>query len=1051
MNELLKNKLKEILDNKRTVTSLAKELGVSRHTVYKYLSRYKRLELNQGNSFKEKRNNTAHNKIPSEVESLVITYAKRYPNDSVLVISKKLQKESHIVINPVTVFRILKRNNIRYSLSSEEIIKEKLIIKTPKKVVTKIKNIELIEKEKVVDTKNNLVISSLTNRFLRIVTPAKAGVQVKTLDSRLRGNDTGKKLIFPILKQYTPALITAVILFSLIHNENVNPLLSSKNLYSPTQGLTGISNLKLNNPSLEFPKGGILLVGKDLNISSLNFPKLRVNFIRKTLVEFNNKVFTLATGSTWINTNISHFAILDTPFVTPIGQVLGTSTQATLLNKKDISFIDKLSLNLFCKVGVLRQNVDISRCNTASKVIPSTIATTNTPVITTVNSGTTSLAISNLDSRLHGNDTGKTSSKPPSNTPTYITEYITKYITLEGKAGPAGKDGISGKDGLNGKDSSQSQGGFGGYVTPVNNYFPPTPSASLIGVSTISYLRDTTLDYAKLNYGTSTNQYIQNATVSNGVFNGGNLFNDQVSFTGNVTINNLTSSTTNLTSATSTNHYITNLSALDSLFTNSTTTNAVITNLTNNVLTTNSLTAVNATSTNHYITNLSALDSLFTNSTTTNSSIASLITTNATSTNFFSTNSFLTNGTSTNHYITNLEAVNSLFTNSTTTNSFATNSTTTNANITNLTNNVLTTNSLTATNGTTTNFFTTNLAVGTVNTTGNQTINGTLNVNGTTLIGSNTTIQGSVTLGTSTSNFITVNGLFNSNITPAANISYDLGTPSLYWRNVYAGTVTANSFSAASTSISGTNSTSFSINSSNASTDTQDSSLVFFRGIVTPNAILRWNSLTKRLESNMSLHIENETPATGTTTFSVQGGQGQGAVNLVELRNNSGTLLTSFNSNGGLSVNENINASGTLNVSGTSTLATTTITGLLTVNSNTNITQGGILTVGDKVIAPGEIGAGTSSPSGKISIQSTNADQVAFLIYGSTTQTSPLISIFDYPGSNQNIFQVSATGTLTTKDIFGTSGNFSSTLNVLGQTTLTNASSTVNFLPTILV
>ena len=149
MNELLKNKLKEILDNKRTVTSLAKELGVSRHTVYKYLSRYKRLELNQGNSFKEKRNNTAHNKIPSEVESLVITYAKRYPNDSVLVISKKLQKESHIVINPVTVFRILKRNNIRYSLSSEEIIKEKLIIKTPKKVVTKIKNIELIEKEKL--------------------------------------------------------------------------------------------------------------------------------------------------------------------------------------------------------------------------------------------------------------------------------------------------------------------------------------------------------------------------------------------------------------------------------------------------------------------------------------------------------------------------------------------------------------------------------------------------------------------------------------------------------------------------------------------------------------------------------------------------------------------------------------------------------------------------------------------------------------------------------------------------------------------------------------
>ncbi|MCX6757091.1 MAG: helix-turn-helix domain-containing protein, partial [Candidatus Nomurabacteria bacterium] len=145
MNELLKKQLKEIIDNKRTVTSLAKELNVSRHTIYKYLYRYKRLELNQSFSLKEKRNNTAHNKIPSEVESLVISHAKKYPNDSVLVISKRLEKESHIVINSVTVFRILKRNNIRYSaLPVKEISKEKVSAPSFVKSIPQIKNIESV-------------------------------------------------------------------------------------------------------------------------------------------------------------------------------------------------------------------------------------------------------------------------------------------------------------------------------------------------------------------------------------------------------------------------------------------------------------------------------------------------------------------------------------------------------------------------------------------------------------------------------------------------------------------------------------------------------------------------------------------------------------------------------------------------------------------------------------------------------------------------------------------------------------------------------------------
>ena len=57
-----------------------------------------------------------------------------------------------------------------------------------------------------------------------------------------------------------------------------------------------------------------------------------------------------------------------------------------------------------------------------------------------------------------------------------------------------------------------------------------------------------------------------------------------------------------------------------------------------------------------------------------------------------------------------------------------------------------------------------------------------------------------------------------------------------------------------------------------------------------------------------------------------------------------------------------------------------TITGDLTVNGNTFITSGGVLNVGDKIIAPGEIGVGTSTPAAKLAIQSTNPAMRSFLI-----------------------------------------------------------------------
>lgn len=86
------------------------------------------------------------------------------------------------------------------------------------------------------------------------------------------------------------------------------------------------------------------------------------------------------------------------------------------------------------------------------------------------------------------------------------------------------------------------------------------------------------------------------------------------------------------------------------------------------------------------------------------------------------------------------------------------------------------------------------------------------------------------------------------------------------------------------------------------------------------------------------------------------------------------------------------------------------IKGGLTINGNASITEGGALTVGDKVIAEGEIGVGTTTPAGKLSIQNTLTSQKALLLYGAVGQTADLLSIYDNPTSNANLLTLTADG-----------------------------------------
>ncbi|MCX6757093.1 MAG: hypothetical protein NTW35_03035, partial [Candidatus Nomurabacteria bacterium] len=195
------------------------------------------------------------------------------------------------------------------------------------------------------------------------------------------------------------------------------------------------------------------------------------------------------------------------------GMVLGaftTAASASVATKNNLPILDRLSLNLYCGLSAFSIKIDSSRCN-YDLIASDFIASNNPSTPTAVTPTTPPTESANLKLAVP-TPTSQPAQAAPSNSPLQTGNlkletppiYITKYITVAGPAGRDGRDGAtgaSGTPGKDGKDSNQSQGGFGGYVAPVNLYFP-TPNQNLIGVSTVSYLRDATLEYSILNYGT---------------------------------------------------------------------------------------------------------------------------------------------------------------------------------------------------------------------------------------------------------------------------------------------------------------------------------------------------------------------------------------------------------------------------------------------------------------------------------------------------------------------------------------------------------------------
>ncbi len=113
---LQEEKLKQIINKERQVTDVARELNVSRQTIHKWLSRYKRFGIE--GLIKRRRTNTnytPHNKTSKEIEQLVINIAKEYYHDGVESLADRLQYENNITLHPTTIYRILKRKGLRYT------------------------------------------------------------------------------------------------------------------------------------------------------------------------------------------------------------------------------------------------------------------------------------------------------------------------------------------------------------------------------------------------------------------------------------------------------------------------------------------------------------------------------------------------------------------------------------------------------------------------------------------------------------------------------------------------------------------------------------------------------------------------------------------------------------------------------------------------------------------------------------------------------------------------------------------------------------------------
>ena len=112
--KLKENKLLSIISKEKKVIEVAEEMCVTRNTIHKWLVRYNRFGIDGLIERRKCKRGIPYNKTPEEIEDIVVSLAKKHWQDGVETLHDWLLFENQIDLHPSTIFRILKRNNIRY-------------------------------------------------------------------------------------------------------------------------------------------------------------------------------------------------------------------------------------------------------------------------------------------------------------------------------------------------------------------------------------------------------------------------------------------------------------------------------------------------------------------------------------------------------------------------------------------------------------------------------------------------------------------------------------------------------------------------------------------------------------------------------------------------------------------------------------------------------------------------------------------------------------------------------------------------------------------------
>ncbi len=143
----------------------------------------------------------------------------------------------------------------------------------------------------------------------------------------------------------------------------------------------------------------------------------------------------------------------------------------------------------------------------------------------------------------------------------------------------------------------------------------------------------------------------------------------------------------------------------------------------------------------------------------------------------------------------------------------------------------------------------------------------TLYVSGTSLVTGTSTFNGNMVLGDATSDTITISSRFAGNLIPTTASTYDLGDATRTWETLYVDNIIASNISTTASDLNGTTANAFTINTDNATVDTESSSLVFDRGSASVNAELKYDATTGRkwLATNTTTFAINPLSETGIT------------------------------------------------------------------------------------------------------------------------------------------------------------------------------------------